>query len=105
MRRVVKSCSNRRLLEVIKDSISAYPEIVLVSPSYLAGEGIAHASQGTAGLHRTTLVQFASELARPEMAIRGLAPLSSLGIEAIAARVIYAERESRPFSYFDGVAA
>ncbi len=39
------------------------------------------------------------------MAIRGLAPLSSLGVEAIAARVIYAERESRPFTYFDGVAA
>jgi CRISPR/Cas system-associated exonuclease Cas4 (RecB family) len=38
------------------------------------------------------------------MTVRGLAPLSSLGVEAIAARVIYAERESRPFAYFDGVA-
>jgi RecB family exonuclease len=39
------------------------------------------------------------------MAILGLAPLSSLGVEAIAARVIHLERESQPFAYFEGVAA
>jgi ATP-dependent helicase/nuclease subunit B len=79
--------------------------MILVSPTYLAGEGIAHATNGVAGLHRTTLVQFAAELARPEMALRGLAPLSTLGIDAIAARVIHAERESQPLAYFEGVAA
>lgn len=66
---------------------------------------MAHKIGGIGGLHRTTLVQFAAELARPEMARRGLAPLSALGVEAIAARVIHAERGSRPFSYFEAVAA
>jgi len=79
--------------------------MISISPTYLAGEGIAHRTNGIAGLHRTTLIQFAAELARPEMAFRGLAPLSSLGVEAIAARVIHAERESRPLAYFESVAA
>lgn len=104
-RRVVKSRSNRRLFEVVADTISAHSEKVLVSPTYLAGEGIAHATEGAAGLHRITLIQFAAELARPEMTRRGLAPLSSLGVEAIAARVIHAERDSGRFAYFEGVAA
>jgi ATP-dependent helicase/nuclease subunit B len=104
-RRVVKSRWNRRFWEVIKSSISAYPEVVLVAPTYLAGEGIAHSLSGTAGLHRTTLIQFAAELARPALANLGLAPLTSLGVEAIAARVIHAERESQPFTYFEGVAS
>ena len=38
------------------------------------------------------------------MAHRGLAPLSALGVEAIAARVIHAERVSRRFAYFEAVA-
>jgi len=104
-RRIVRSRSNGRLSVVLKDCISAYPEIVLIAPTYLAGEGIAHKVDGIAGLHRTTLVQFAAELARPEMAGRGLAPLSSLGVEAIAAQVIHAERGARPFAYFGAVAA
>lgn len=79
--------------------------MIVVSPTYLAGEGIAHKAKRIAGLHRTTLIQFAAELARPEMANLGLAPLSALGAEAIAARVIHTERDSRPLAYFEGVAA
>jgi len=104
MRRIVRSRSNGRLSVVLSDRISAYNEMVLVAPTYLAGEGIAHKIDGIGGLHRTTLVQFAAELARPEMARRGLAPLSALGVEAIAARMIHAERGSRPFAYFEAVA-
>ncbi len=102
--RLVKSRSNHRLLAALTDSISAYPEMILACPTYLAGEGIAHKTRGVAGLHRTTLVQFAAELARPEMSRRGLAPLSSLGVEAIAARVIHSERDSQPLAYFEAVA-
>src|ERR1035437_1318475 len=104
-RRIVRSRSNGRLSAVLADCISAYTEMALVAPTYLAGGGMAHKIGGIGGLHRTTLVQFAAELARPEMARRGLAPLSALGVEAIAARVIHAERGSRPFSYFEAVAA
>ena len=105
LRRIVRSRSNNRLSVVVTDYLLAYVERVLVVPTYLAGEGIAHRVKGIGGLHRTTLVQFAAELARPEMARLGLAPLSSLGVEAIAARVIHAERVSKPFAYFGAVAA
>ena len=105
LRRLVKSRSNRRLLAAITDSISAYSEMIVVSHTYLAGEGIAHKARRIAGLHRTTLIQFAAELARPEMANLGLAPLTALGAEAIAARVIHAERDSQPLAYFERVAA
>src|ERR1700678_2098260 len=104
-RRLVKSRSTHRLLGVLKNHISAYTEKVLITPTHLAGEGMAHQIKGTAGLHRTTLVQFAAELARPQMALLGLAPLSALGAEAIAARVVHAERDSRPLAYFGSVAA
>lgn len=79
--------------------------MVLVAPTYLAGEGLAHRTKGIGGLYRTTLVQFAAQLARPEMSRRGLAPLTALGVEAIAARVIHAERALQPFAYFERVAA
>jgi ATP-dependent helicase/nuclease subunit B len=102
--RLVKSRANHRLLAALTDFISAYSEMIVVSPTYLAGEGIAHKTQRIAGLHRTTLIQFAAELARPHMAILGLAPLSALGAEAIAARVIHAERDSGPLAYFESVA-
>ncbi len=39
------------------------------------------------------------------MARAGLAPASLLGVEAIAARVIHAERQAGPFAYFERVAA
>jgi ATP-dependent helicase/nuclease subunit B len=103
--RLVKSRSNHRLLAALPDFISAYSEMIVMSPTYLAGEGIAHKTKKIAGLHRTTLIQFAAELARPEMAILGLAPVSALGAEAIAARVIHTERDSRPLAYFEGVAS
>src|SRR5271165_256100 len=104
-RRIVRSRSNARLSGMLADCILAYTASILIAPTYLAGEGIAHRVSGIGGLHRTTLVQFAAELARPEMARLGLAPLSALGVEAIAARVIHAERASKLFAYFEAVAA
>ena len=58
---------------------------------------------GSAGVHRITLIQAAAELARPAMAERGLAPLSSLGREAVAARV--AQTAQGKLAYFQPVAA
>src|SRR5207247_6504308 len=51
------------------------------------------------------LVQVASELARSAMAERGLAPLSSLGREAVAARIAQKAQERGELSYFHPVAA
>ncbi len=56
-------------------------------------------------MHRVTLVQAASELARSAMAERGLAPLSSLGGEAVAARIAQQALAQGELAYFHPVAA
>ncbi len=58
-----------------------------------------------AGVRRATLTQLAASLARPGMAERGLAPLGSLGLEALAARVAHEARQDGALKYFDPVAA
>ena len=60
---------------------------------------------GSAGVHRVTLVQAANELARPGMAERGLAPLSALGREAVAARIAQKALAQGELAYFHPVAA
>jgi len=89
----------------MKLAISAYEEVLLIAPSYLAGEELAYSLDRIAGLHRTTPVQFAADLARPAMANLGLAPLTSLGMEALAARTIQVEHGALPFLYFESVAS
>jgi ATP-dependent helicase/nuclease subunit B len=78
--------------------------MMTILPGRLAGEALAQRGRGAAGLHRTTLVQWAALFARPEMAEKGLAPLSPLGLEAIAARVVHAAREAGELKYFGPVA-
>jgi CRISPR/Cas system-associated exonuclease Cas4 (RecB family) len=51
-----------------------------------------------------TLLQLAEELARPQMAQQQLAPLSRLGAEAVAARVVHRLHESGMLAYFAPVA-
>ena len=60
---------------------------------------------GSAGVHRVTLVQAGAELARSAMAERGLAPLSGLGREAVAARVTQIALAQNKLVYFHPVAA
>jgi CRISPR/Cas system-associated exonuclease Cas4 (RecB family) len=79
-------------------------ESVLVAPTHSAGEELAHRLGKLRGVHRLTLLQLALECARPEMAERGLGPLSTLGSEALAARVVHAERAEKELEYFEGVA-
>jgi CRISPR/Cas system-associated exonuclease Cas4 (RecB family) len=106
--RVVKSWSNSRLLAAGAEFIAAYPETIVIAPTHLAGEGIAHAAgankSGIAGVHRMTLIQLAADVARFAMAERGIAPLSALGLEAIATRVVFAARSENELRYFNPVA-
>lgn len=60
---------------------------------------------GSAGAHRVTLVQAAAELARSAMAERGLAPLTGLGREAVAARITQKALARGELAYFHPVAA
>ena len=99
---MVRSWSNGTLLQAVESFAARFPEIVVIGPRHLAGEGLAPGRLGSAGVHRVTLVQAAAELARPAMAERGLAPLSSLGREAVAARI--AQMAQGELAYFQPVA-
>src|SRR6185437_10978688 len=108
--KVVKSRSNGRLIDEAVEFLSAYSEAVLLAPTQSAGEDLVHrltqrGRRGSAGIHRLTPVQFASDLARPAMARLGLAPVTSLGVEAIAARIAAAALNEKQLDYFEPVAA
>jgi hypothetical protein len=102
---VVRSWSNGTLIQAVESFAARFPEIVIIGPRHLAGEGLVSGRPGSAGVHRVTLVQAASELARPAMAERGLAPLSALGREAVAARIAQKALAQGDLAYFHPVAA
>src|SRR5579863_2841505 len=109
-REVVKSRSNGRLLVAAEEFLSSCPESLVIAPTHSAGEDLAHrisqsGGAGSTGVHRLTLVQLASDLARPAMARLGLAPVTSLGIEALAARVVSDALSEKELDYFTPVAA
>src|SRR6516164_3934648 len=52
--------------------------------------GMAQMKGAAFGWHRLSLTQLAAALARPALAARGIVPLSRLGIQAMAARVVHA---------------
>lgn len=54
----------------------------------------------TVGLHRFSTVQFAMQIARAEMARRGLAPLTAAGAAALSVRCVFEVRTRRGFKYF-----
>src|SRR5215469_7960250 len=106
----VKSRSNGRLLDVVCDFLAKCSEALLIAPSHSAGDGAVYrafdpAGAGSLGIHRLTLVQLAADLARPEMARFGLAPLTTLGVEALAARVASTLLKKKKLAYFEPVAA
>ena len=105
MRRIIRSRSNGRLIGAATEFISVHAETVVLAPTHSAGEELAHRTSGVVGVHRMTLVQLAADLARPVMADLDLAPLSSLGLEALAARIVYAARAEKELDYFHPVAA
>ncbi len=82
-------------------------ETLILAPSRGAADDFARTAlpgRGL-GLHRLTLTQLAASLAAPEVAELGLAPLSHLGVEALAARAIHEVRREAPLDYFGPVAA
>ncbi len=117
-RRLVKSASNGKVLAAARAFLDHYSEVLVIVPGRLAGDrlgisgkgaagsgrGAADSGKGSAGLRRSTMTQLASTLARPVMAERGLTPVGSLGLEAIAARVAHGARQDRALDYFDPVA-
>ncbi len=101
---MVKSASNGRLLGAARAFLQQYPETLAIVPGRLAGDFLAAGAAGIGGVRRATLTQWAASLARPAMAERGLTPLSSLGLEAVTARVAHAAGRAGLLKYFDPVA-
>ncbi len=101
----LKSWSNGALIGAAVDFIRRFPESLAIVPSRLAGDFLVQSGEGAAGLHRFTLIQLASRLARPAMAKHGIAPISLLGLEAVAARIAYQARTEKKLEYFGPVAA
>src|SRR5580704_9901124 len=103
-RRLVKSRSNGRLREAAATFITSHAETILIAPSHSAGEDLVHGTEGLAGVHRMTLIQLARDLAWPSMADLKLAPVTALGLEALAARAVYHARAAHELKYFEPVA-
>jgi CRISPR/Cas system-associated exonuclease Cas4 (RecB family) len=65
---------------------------------------IAASSGATIGLHRFSLTQLAARLAAPILAAQGLAPVTYLGSEAVAARATFEAQRDAALEYFAPVA-
>src|SRR6516225_3420191 len=68
-------------------------EIVIVASTRAAADDFVRAlaaqSSATLGLHRFSFTQFAVQIARAELAQRGLVPLTTTGADAVALRSVF----------------
>ncbi|MEO7271107.1 MAG: PD-(D/E)XK nuclease family protein [Vicinamibacterales bacterium] len=82
--------------------------MLIVSASRGAADDVARAVAldrgGAIGLHRFSLAQLAARLAAPIMAARGIAPVSFIGGEAVAARAAFEAARDDELAYFGPVA-
>jgi ATP-dependent helicase/nuclease subunit B len=109
-RLVISSVNHRRIgrarawLEARKPG----EELVIVGASLDAANELARGvvrDKGAAlGWHRLTLAQLAAAIARPALTMRGVVPLSQIGVYAVAARIIHRLREEHGLGRFNAVA-
>ena len=85
---------------------SDHEEILVIAPTRAAANELAaHAfPSGCQGVHALTLTQLAANLAAQPMGRLALAPISHLGIEALAARIVHAALTAKRLPYFAPVA-
>ncbi len=108
-RALVHSRSNAALLQraaAFLSAESAHREVLVIAPTRAAANELAiHAfPSGCQGLHALTITQLAANLAAQPMGRLGLAPISRLGIEAVAARIVHAAVTANQLTYFAPVA-
>jgi ATP-dependent helicase/nuclease subunit B len=109
--RVVESASAAERIEAARAFLAALPagaEAVVVGASRDAADdlvrGLTERAGATFGLHRASLTQLAARVAAMELARRGAAPTSALGMEALAARVTFEALGADAMGYFRPVA-
>ena len=108
-RALVHSRSNAALLQRAAAFLSAESEdreVLVIAPTRAAANELAIQAfpSGCQGLHLLTLTQLAANLAAQPMGRLGLAPISRLGIEALAARIVHAAVAANQLTYFAPVA-
>ncbi|MBZ0148202.1 MAG: hypothetical protein K8F62_11775, partial [Pseudorhodoplanes sp.] len=83
-------------------------EVLIVGASLDAANELARdviKTEGAAlGWHRLTLAQLAAAIARPALILRGLVPLSRIGMHAVAARIVYRLKEEGGLGRYEAVA-
>lgn len=107
--RVLESNSNEARLQAATEFVRKFApatEIILVGPSRDSVDDFARAAAPAAsfGWHRFTLPQLAKRLAAAELAARGLARATALGVEAVAARAAFELHREGRLPYFAPVA-
>ncbi len=81
-------------------------EVLILGPTRTAANELALAAfeHGCQGVHALTLTQLAAQLAAQPMGRQSLAPISRLGIEALAARIVHTAQSAGQLAYFSPVA-
>jgi len=109
--RVVESASVEERLRAARafvEAVGPAAEVLIVGATREAADDLAREISvqrgATFGLHRLSLVQLAARCAAGELARRGLAPITTLGLEALTARVAFEARDAGTLPYFGGVA-
>ncbi|MGP0076438.1 MAG: PD-(D/E)XK nuclease family protein [Bryobacteraceae bacterium] len=108
-RSLVHSRSNATLLHHAAAFLAQKPEhsdIILIASTRAAANELAARAfpSGCQGVHAFTLTQLAAHLATQALGRLTLAPISRLGIEALAARVVHAAATAKRLPYFAPVA-
>ena len=109
LRSLLRSCSNASLLEHAAGFLRTYSgnsEVLIIGPARAAANELALAAfdSGCQGVHTLTLLQAAGQLAARSMARQSLAPITRLGTEALAARIVHAANTDNQLAYFSPVA-
>jgi ATP-dependent helicase/nuclease subunit B len=109
LRALLHSRSNATLLNRAAAFLAERPEheeILVIAPTRAAANELAARAfpSGCQGVHALTLTQLAANLAAQSMGRLALAPISRLGIEALAARIVHAALTAKHLPYFAPVA-
>ena len=108
---IVESPSAAARLDAAAKFVLASPpgtEIIIAAASRQAADDfmrdLAVGSGATFGLRRFSLLQLAAFIATPDLAARGLAPASPLGVQAIATRAAFDARRDNGLVYMAPIA-
>lgn len=107
MRTILHSRSSAALLDRAASFVAeTRSESLIIAPTRAAANELAMRAcpSGCQGIHALTLPQLAAHLATQPMGRLALAPISRLGIEALAARIVHSAATSNELTYFSPVA-